>query len=89
MSSVGYHEPIDDFLAPDGKVGMNSMSMPFPLAKGVSMSGIAPGDVVEVRLAVWTAKGDLGYEARAVKKLPPETALHFGLASPPLPGVKP
>lgn len=79
-----HHEPIDEFINPDGSRGMGSMSMPVPVAKGVSLDGVRTGDVVEVVLAVWTTRGNLGLQARGLKKLPPDTVLHFGAAAPTL-----
>ena len=44
------HEPIDNYVARSGKVeGMDSMTMPFPVAKDVSLEGIQPKDIVEVQ----------------------------------------
>lgn len=79
-----YHEPIDAVVNPDGSRGMNSMTMPIPLAQGVSIEGIHAGDLVVIELAMWTNPGNLWLEARSVKKLPPDTQLHFGKAAPPL-----
>ena len=77
------HEPIDDFKNPDGTLGMDTMSMPFPLAKGVTLTGIAPGDLVEIDMAVWTKPGSRGFEARRVTRLPPDTQLRFVRARKP------
>lgn len=76
------HEAIDDFKNPNGTRGMNSMSMPFPLTKGLSLEGIAPGDKVEMTFVVWTTPGQRGYEVRKITKLPADTELHFGKAKP-------
>lgn len=76
------HEAIDGFKNPDGSRGMNSMTMPFPLGKGVSLEGIAPGDKVEFVMAVWTRPGHRGYEIRKIAKLPADTELRFGKANP-------
>lgn len=81
---VVHHEPIDSFHNPDGTLGMSSMTMPFPLSKGLSINDLRVGDVVEMTFAVWTKPGNLGWEARAVKRLPSETQLRFGKAAPPL-----
>ena len=69
-----FHEDIPQWLRPDGTRGMNSMIMPFPLAKGVSIEGIALGDIVEVSVQQHSAAA-IPYEAMSVKKLPPETKL--------------
>lgn len=45
------HEAIPDFQSADGKtVGMDAMTMPFGLAEGVSVEGLAPGDRVTFTL---------------------------------------
>jgi hypothetical protein len=69
-----FHETITDWLRPDGTKGMNAMIMPFPLAKGVSIDGLAVGDTVEVVVRQYTT-GPIPYETLSVKKLPPETSL--------------
>lgn len=76
------HEPIDEFVNPDGSRGMDTMLMPFPLAKGVSLAGLSPGDAVEIEFVVWTKPGSRGYEVRRIRKLPDGTALRFGKARP-------
>jgi Cu/Ag efflux protein CusF len=77
---VVHHEPIDDFKNPSGTKGMNSMSMPFPLARAVSLDGIAVGDVVEITFSHWSKPGNMGYQATKVVELPPDTKLFFGKA---------
>lgn len=57
-------------------VGMKSMTMPFPLHPGVSLSGILPGDAVEFTLAV-TFRPRAGYEITVIHKLPAGTAVDF------------
>jgi Cu/Ag efflux protein CusF len=75
-----YHEPIDNFVGADGKVvGMGTMTMPFPLAKGVSLEGLSVGDIVEVTFEVrW--KSHPRTQTTKVVKLPAGTELHFGKA---------
>lgn len=76
------HEAVDDFVGRDGTKGMDPMSMPFPVARGVSLAGIAPGDVVEFDLHVdWQA--DLPVTITRIRKLPPGTRLTFRAAQPP------
>lgn len=77
------HEAIDNFVNGDGVVvGMPAMIMPFPLAKGVSLDGIEPGDKVEITFAVWwRPKGH--WEATRIVELPADTPLTFGPAKPP------
>lgn len=73
------HEAIDNFVGIDGKLGMNSMTMGFPLAKGVSLEGLSVGDKVELTFEVrW--KSQPRSQTTKVVKLPPETELHFGKA---------
>jgi hypothetical protein len=76
------HEAIDDWVGRSGKVeGMSTMTMPFPLAEGVSLEGIEPDDVVEVQLHVdWEA--DLAVQITALRELPPDTQLDFREAKP-------
>ena len=54
------HEAIPGFRDDAGKVvGMESMTMPFTLAEGVSTDGFAAGDAVDFTLEVdWTSKRD-------------------------------
>src|SRR5262245_47156078 len=48
-----YHEAIDDWVSRDGKQGgMDPMAMPFPVARGVPLTGLAANDKVEVTLHV-------------------------------------
>jgi len=77
------HEAIDDFATRDGEVvGMSSMSMPFPLADGVSLDGIAPGDKVRFTLEVdWD--GDPAYQITRIEPLPADTEIEYGKAHPP------
>lgn len=77
-----HHEAIDDFDMGTGKKGMDSMIMPFPLAKNVSLEGLAVGDIIELTFVVWTTPGIRGYEVTALKELPPETTLEFRKANP-------
>lgn len=77
------HEAIDDYRGRSGKVeGMHPMTMPFPLAEGVSLEGIQPNDIVEFQLHVdW--ESDLPVQITAIRELPPDTALDFRAAKPP------
>lgn len=57
-------------------VGMGSMTMPFPLAKGVVLAGLAPGDPVEFTFVVtWEPKS--GYEITEIRELPAGTVIDF------------
>jgi hypothetical protein len=71
------HEAIPDLVDRDGKVvGMGAMVMPFELAPGVSLDGIAEGDPVEMVLAVDWAAPSLRIEK--LTELPAGTRLTFG-----------
>ena len=78
-----YHEAIDDWVSRDGKVeGMDTMAMPFPVAKSVPLEGLQANDKVEVKLHVdW--ESDKPIEITEVRKLPPDTKLEFRAAKPP------
>ncbi|HVR98620.1 MAG TPA: copper-binding protein [Thermoanaerobaculia bacterium] len=77
------HEAVDNFVNREGKVsGMDSMGMPFPVGKRVSLDGIEVGDIVEFDLRVdWEAE-DRPVEIVDVRELPPDTQLDFRLAEP-------
>ncbi len=76
------HEAIDGFVDRSGEmVGMDPMSMPFPVADGLPLDGIQVGDVVEVKLAVdW--EGDPEVAITEVRELPAGTKLVFREADP-------
>ncbi len=72
-----HHAPIPDFRDEHGTVvGMRSMTMPFPVADGVSLAGIAPGDPVEFTFAIsW--KQPAGYQVIRIRRLPAGTVVDF------------
>ncbi len=76
------HEAIDGFADRDGKkVGMDPMSMPFPVAEGLSLAEVHPGDVVRCTLEVdWQQRSPV--TITALEKLPPGTKLTFREAQP-------
>ncbi len=76
------HEAIDAFVDYRGEVvGMDAMTMSFPLAEGAAGDVVA-GDIVEFELRVdWNAE-PLSSVSR-LTKLPPETELVFRAAEPP------
>lgn len=76
-----HHEAIPEFVNFNGTKGMDSMTMPFPLGKGVDLSGLRVADVVEITFVVWMTPGQRGFEVRGVKKLPGDTVLAFGKVS--------
>ncbi|HYG70643.1 MAG TPA: copper-binding protein [Anaeromyxobacteraceae bacterium] len=76
------HEAIDDFVDRTGAVvGMNAMTMPFPVEAALPLDGIAPGDKVRVRFSMDWEKSRMAVES--VEELPPDTALEFRKARPP------
>lgn len=76
------HEAIDGFADRDGKkVGMDPMSMPFPVAEGVSLAGLKVGDVIRCTLEVdWQQRSPV--KISALEKLPAGTRLTFRAAHP-------
>jgi Cu/Ag efflux protein CusF len=73
------HEAIDEFADASGAVvGMDAMVMPFGIGPSVSLAGLAVGDKVEVLIAVDWSRPAFGIER--LRKLPEDTALHFGAA---------
>ncbi len=71
------HEPIPDFVDRGGAVvGMAAMVMPFPVAPGVSLAGVEPGDKVRFRLAMDWERNRM--EIEALEELPKETRLELG-----------
>ena len=73
------HEPIDNFVRRDGTLGMDSMTMPFPTSKSVSLDGLAVGDAVEFTFEVrWKSQPHV--QVTKIIKLPAGTELHFGSA---------
>jgi hypothetical protein len=76
------HEAIDQFVDRQGElVGMDPMSMPFPVAKDVSLEGIQVGDVVEFKLHVDWSAGPAA-KITGVRELPAGTKLDFRAAKP-------
>jgi len=80
---VLHHEAIDGFVTRDGKAeGMDSMTMPFLVAKNVPLTEIQPNDKVEVLLHVdWRA--DRAVEIIGLRKHSPNLRLEFRAARPP------
>ncbi len=71
------HEAIPSFKNEDGEiVGMDSMSMPFPLADVALAAGVAAGDRIEMEFEVsWSGGNPL--KVTAIEKLPEGTRLAF------------
>ncbi|QDU72202.1 copper-binding protein [Mucisphaera calidilacus] len=75
------HEAIPTFVDKKGEVvGMETMTMPFPVASDVSLEGIEPGDPVEFVFVMDWNKG--GYELTSIIELPAETELDLTAADP-------
>ena len=76
------HEAIDGFVDRDGKVvGMEPMSMPFPVAEGLSLADLKPGDVIRCTVEVdWQQRSPA--KISAIEKLPAGTRLTFREARP-------
>lgn len=84
-----HHEAIDDFADRDGKVvGMNSMTMEFPPAKGVDISSLKVGDKVVLTFSVWW-KQSPPWLATKIETLPPETPIEFRKRKQSRPAAKP
>ena len=77
-----YHEAIDGFVGRDGQItGMDPMTMPFPLAKGVSLEDVKIGDPVEFTLEVdWNAEPPV--KVTKLSELPAGTKLEYRAADP-------
>lgn len=74
------HEAMPNFRGENNEIGMDTMTMPFPLAGGLTLEGLAVGDKINLAFEVDfdTATGKLkAYRATGFTKLPPETELDF------------
>ncbi len=68
------HEAIPDFVDRSGAaVGMGAMVMPFPVAKGVPLAGLEPGDKIRFRFVMDWDRNRM--EIDEVEELPRETRL--------------
>jgi hypothetical protein len=80
------HEAIPDYKTRDGTVfvnskgvtGMGSMTMGFPVAEGVSLEGIDPGDKIEFVLVTTWGETYPDYAVTEIRELPADTELNFG-----------
>jgi len=81
-----HHEAIPNFADRNGKVmenskgmkGMMAMTMPYPVAKGVSLDGYKIGDKIEFTFQVTWGEDYPTYAITKITKLPPDTTLNFG-----------
>ena len=81
---VLHHEAIDGFVTRDGKAeGMDSMTMPFLVAKNVPLTEIRPNDKVEVLLHVDWQAAERAVEIIGLRKHSPDLHLDFRAARPP------
>lgn len=72
-----HHEAIPGFVDRKGeKVGMMSMTMPFGVAPGVSLDGLAAGDKVEVTFDVRWERNPPP-QITAIRELPADTRLEL------------
>lgn len=71
------HEAIPDFVDIHGQqVGMDAMTMPFPVTQPALVDGIAVGDKISFQFEVsWESSPPL--RMKTIEKLPPETELSF------------
>ncbi len=76
------HEAIPGFKNAEGEVvGMESMTMPFPVADAALLEGIEAGDRIEMDFEVrW--QGGHPLRVIAIDKLPPDVRLEFEAAEP-------
>jgi Cu/Ag efflux protein CusF len=73
-----HHERIDSFKGPGGHLGMDVMVMPFPLASGLSIDALSPGDIISMTFTVeFDIKLDkpVAYRATRYEQLPTNTEL--------------
>ena len=74
------HEEIPEFKGPDGKLGMEAMVMPFPLAEGFKAEGLSVGAKIELTFTVQfdtVLNRPKKYHADSWKPLDPATLLDF------------
>ncbi|MFG0259447.1 MAG: copper-binding protein [Phycisphaerales bacterium JB041] len=81
-----HHEAIPDFKNREGVVfenpttgvrGMKSMTMAFPVGEGVSLEGIAVGDLVTFTFVTEWGENYPEYRVTEISELPAETELEF------------
>ncbi|MEM9420094.1 MAG: copper-binding protein [Planctomycetota bacterium] len=72
------HEAIPDFVDSEGKtVGMDVMTMPFPVAEGLDLAEFSVDDKVEVTFVVTWGGDNQGWAATELPPLPIDTELDF------------
>ena len=70
------HETIPDYVSMNGSIGMEAMTMPFPLKDRSLLDGVAVGDKVEIIFGE-TFEPDFISGVISIKKLPETTVLDF------------
>ncbi len=74
------HEAIPHFVGEGGELGMDTMTMPFPVADGLSIDALKVGEKIELTFEVdfdAQSKKMVAYRAVAVTAIPAETELDF------------
>lgn len=74
------HEAIPHFVGEGAELGMDTMTMPFPLAEGLAINAFKVGDKVELTFEVdfdTQSKKMLAYRAVGVTSIAPGTELDF------------
>ena len=80
-----HHVQIPDFKTKDGEIninskgiaGMMSMTMPFPLADGVSIEGMQVGDKIKFDFQVNWGGDRAAWEITAIEKIDPATVIDY------------
>ncbi|MCC6677902.1 MAG: copper-binding protein [Phycisphaerales bacterium] len=83
-----HHEAIPTFTVKGKVVGMAEMTMPFPTAPELSLSGIAVGDPVRFVMEV-REKPRMTYQITKISKLPADTKLDLKAPPEAGPGTDP
>lgn len=79
------HAQIVDFKSADGSIpvtadgiaGMRSMTMPFPMADGVSLDGYSVGDKIKFDFEVSWDDGRASWEVTRIEKLDPSVEIDY------------
>lgn len=74
------HEAMPHFRGQDGELGMDTMTMAFPLTSGLKLDGLAVGDAIELRFEVdfdASTRQMKDYRATGFTKLDAGTKLDF------------
>ena len=81
---MAHHEAIPEFRSQNGAMGMKEMTMGFPVAQDLDLSGFAVDQKVTITFTVdydTANKRLLGFRATKLVLLPDDTVLHFGQVS--------